>query len=168
MSVYIISMVTDDRQTAPDQELEEAKPRGILAWLRYAFAIEEFSEDSLSAEEKDVLARIAGIIHRRGMSTPAILWIESHRHLSFTGSQLVKMAEPLHDLSYQFMQWLMMKLGVGYISPEDLSRLQSALEKRYSIEYLLQQIEEQSAGDSLASKESPAGTPETKPGNSGD
>ncbi|MCB1187932.1 hypothetical protein KDL29_12260 [bacterium] len=136
--------MTDNEQ--PQAELEQQeKPRSIMAWLRYAFAIEEFSEDSLSAEEKDVLQNIAEIIDRRGMSTPAILWIESHRHLNFTGSQLVKIVEPLHDLSYEFMRWLMMKLGVGYITPEQLSKLQSALEKRYSIEYLLQQIEQRAS-----------------------
>ena len=143
-STDIIAVVTDNEQ--PQAELEQQeKPKGIMAWLRYAFAIEEFSEDSLSAEEKEVLQNIVEIIDRRGMSTPAILWIESHRHLNFTGSQLVKIVEPLHDISYEFMRWLMMKLGVGYITPEQLSKLQSALEKRYSIEYLLQQIEQRAS-----------------------
>ncbi len=141
-----MGMMTEEGQAGNDTELSDQKPRGFMAWLRYAFAIEEFSEDSLSAEEKAVLEHIAGIIHRRGMSTPAILWIEGHRHLNFTSSQLVKIVEPIHDISYEFVRWLMMKLGVGYISPEELSQLQSALEKRYSVEYLLQQIEKLDAG----------------------
>lgn len=144
-SIYIIGIVTDEEHSRIETSPSEEKPRGFMAWLRHAFAIEEFSESSLSLEERAVLENIAGIIQRRGMSTPAILWIESHRHLNFASSQLVKMAEPIHDLSYNLVSWLANKLGMGYISPEELTLFQSALEKRYSIEYLLQQIEKQAA-----------------------
>ena len=138
-------MVSEPENNGTEIQDEQPRPKGFMAWLRYAFAIEEFSENSLTEDEKSVLREIAAIIQRRGMSTPAILWIESHRHLNFTGSQLVKIVEPLHDISYEFIRWLMMKLGLGYITPEQLSKLQSALEKRYSIEYLLQQIEQAEA-----------------------
>ncbi|MCB1216504.1 hypothetical protein KDL44_03885 [bacterium] len=146
-------MSDKDQPQMTDEQQEQ--PKGFMAWLRYAFAIEEFSENSLSAEEKEVLENVAAIIHKRGMSTPAILWIESHRHLNFTGSQLVKIVEPLHDISYEFMRWLMMKLGMGYVTPETLSRLQSALEKRYSIEYLLQQIEQRSSSGDDSGEDAP-------------
>jgi hypothetical protein len=136
----------------------EQQPRGFMAWLRHAFAIEEFSEASLSEDEKAVLQEIARIVHRRGMSTPAILWFESHRHLNFAGSQVVKMLEPIHDISFEFVRWLMEKLGVGYITPEQLTKFQSALEKRYSIEYLLQQIERQVVDNGTKSANLPPGT----------
>ena len=53
------------------------------------------------------------------------------------------------------MRWLMMKLGMGYVTPETLSRLQSALEKRYSIEYLLQQIEQRSSSGDDSGEDAP-------------
>jgi len=144
-SIYIMESVQDDNHNPP---ADADKPeRGFMGWLRHAFAIEEFSEDSLSSDEKEVLEEIARIIQRRGMSTPAIIWIESHRHLNFAGSQVVKMVEPLHDISFEFVRWLMDRLGLGYITPEQLAKFQSALEKRYSVEYLLQQIEKQAADD---------------------
>ena len=122
------------------------KPRGFKAWLKHAFHVEPYDETSLSEEDRDVLERVAQRIHDKKMTPAAIMWAESHRNLNFIGSQLMVMAQPAFEMTHAFINFALGKLGI-YIPPEDYPKLQTALEKRYSIEYFIQRLEALGATD---------------------
>jgi len=128
-------------------EQEPEKPRGgFMNWLKYAFAVDKYDESSLSETDKDVLSRVAKRIHEKQLTPAAILWAHSHRHMNFIGSQLLVFARPIFDLTHPVLNSLLGRFGM-HISPADYPKLQIALEKRYSIEYFVQQLEALSAGD---------------------
>jgi hypothetical protein len=120
------------------------RPRGLIAWLKHAFAVERYDESSLNADDKEILERLAQRIHEKRMTAPAILWAESHRYLNFLGSQVLVMLQPIFDLSNPFLNMLLGRFGI-HISPEDYRKLFLALEKRYSVEYFIQQLEAHAA-----------------------
>lgn len=62
--------------------------------LAHAFAIES-ADGTLPAEEQAVVDQVAQGVVRRGMSTPAIMLLESVRPLHFVGSQALAFFEPL-------------------------------------------------------------------------
>ena len=150
------------------------KPRGWRHWWQHAFAVEKYDESSLSEDEKNTLLNLAKRIHDRGMAAPAIVWAESHRYLNFIGSQALVMFQPIFDMTNPFLNALLGRFGM-YIPPEEYPKLYSALEKRYSIEYFIQQLEALSAKDynkgSIQSDSvpgSPAATEQTQPDNNHD
>lgn len=119
-------------------------PGGIKGWLAHAFAVDKFDESSLSEDEKDVLDRLAKQIVKKQMVTPAMILIESNRHMNFLGSQLLVMAEPALDLAEPMLNPILKKFGM-YIPVEEIPKLQAALEKRFSVEFLMQRLEHHSA-----------------------
>lgn len=139
---------------------ERQRPRGLRAWLRHAFAVEKYEESSLSDADKRILRKIAGQIHERRLTAAAILWIQSNRHMGWLTSQALVMFGPIFDMTHTFFNAFSRNLGL-YISPADFPKLHAALEKRYSIEYFIQQLEAHAAGDyNMGSPEqqaSPAG-----------
>jgi len=145
----------------PDDGANKA-PRGLKAWLQHAFAVDKYDESSLNDDEKDILDRLAIQIVKKQMATPAMMLIESHRHMNFLGSQLLVMAEPALDLAQPMLNPILKKFGM-YIPVEEIPKLQEALEKRYSIEYLMQRLEHHSAQDVQKSSQpesAAAGIPE--------
>ena len=122
----------------------QERPRGFRAWLRHAFAVERFDESSLSDEDKDVLGRLAQRIHDKKLTSAAILWADSHRHLNFLGSQLLVFARPVFDFTHPLLNTLLGRFGL-YIPPADYPKLQNALEKRFSIEFFVRRLEALSA-----------------------
>jgi hypothetical protein len=81
---------------------------------------------TLSAEDDRFLASIALAVERRGLVTPAVLWLEGLRPLSYLGSQALWFCEPL-------LQALVPSLSPG--------RLAGILEERAHLERLIQHIE---------------------------
>jgi hypothetical protein len=121
-------------------------PRGFRAWLRHAFAVEPYDESSLSEEERAVLRRLAQQIERRGLTSAAILWVQSNRHMNWMGSQFLVMFQPLFDLTHPLLNSILRHFGLN-IPPADYPTLCTAFEKRYSIEYLIQRLEACAAGE---------------------
>ena len=84
--------------------------------------------EELSIEERDgMIERIAEGIVKRGMETPAILFLEMHKPLSFVASQGMIVAGPL----------VAPLVGLG-----NLESTRKLLEDRQNVERLLCRIEE--------------------------
>jgi hypothetical protein len=133
--------------------MSSTAPKGWRAWWAHAFAVEKYDESSLSGEEKAMLTRVALEIQRRGMTTPAILWVQANRHMNWIGSQMLVGLKPIMELADPFLQFLS-RFGL-YFSPEEMPILISAFEKRYSVEYLLQRLEAAQAGELVEPTDSP-------------
>jgi hypothetical protein len=85
----------------------------------------------LTDEERDALIeKIAADIHRRGLETPAILFLEMHKPLSFFASQTLIVTSPL------------IAPLVGFDRVRTASNL---LESRDNVELLIRRIEELAA-----------------------
>lgn len=130
----------------------DPQPRGFAAWWRHAFAIDTYDESGLEPEDKYALQSLATGINRRGLSSAAILWVYSNRHLSWFGSQILVAATPVYDLAHMFLRPLLTAIGM-YVPPSQLPRLSAAFEKRYAVEYFVQQLEALQAGETLAPTE---------------
>ena len=91
--------------------------------LRRTFALE--GTEGFTQEELALLERLAkAVIHRR-MAAPAILFLESLIPLSYIGSQVMHFLRP-------FMTFL--------FSQEEYDRLSHLLERRSTIEHLIETI----------------------------
>lgn len=64
----------------------------MLRGLRHAFALE--ADGELTAEDRELLARIAEKVVVRRMALPAVLCLESLRPLNFIGSQALVFLRP--------------------------------------------------------------------------
>lgn len=93
--------------------------------LRHAFSVEEKKEKAFPEEELILIKRLARAITTRRMGTPAVLFLESLQPLSYIGSQVMAFFRP-------FMTFL--------FSPEEYDRLAHLLERRSSIEALIEEI----------------------------
>lgn len=82
--------------------------------------------DTLAADDDLLLAELALAAQRRGLATPAVLWLESLRPLSFVGAQAMHALTP-------FVQLL--------TSGDRFARLAAILEERGHLERLLRLIE---------------------------
>jgi hypothetical protein len=90
----------------------------------------ESGELLLPEEEDAVLEKLAKKVVERGMSVPAIIFLESVKPLNYIGSQAMVFFEPIVQTVFNF---------------KDYDTLRSALEKRHTIEVLLLKIEAQDA-----------------------
>lgn len=84
----------------------------------------------LPEEEEAVLEKLARKVVDKGMSVPAILFLESVKPLNFIGSQTMVFFEPIVQTVFNF---------------KDYDNLRQALERRESIEILILRIEEYDA-----------------------
>lgn len=87
----------------------------------------DFGEPLTDQERDELIEKIAQNIHKRGLETPAILFLEMHKPLSFFVSQTLIVTSPL----------IAPIVGLGSVSAA--SRL---LENRDNVERLIQRIEE--------------------------
>ncbi len=88
-----------------------------------------------NAEEQELIDRFGSWIAKRGLTVPAILFIESGKPLNWIFSQGMLVGEPA--------AWAldpMMKAAFNF-THADYLKLQRLLEKRWSVEFLLQSIE---------------------------
>lgn len=87
----------------------------------------DFGEPLTDHERDAMIDKIATNIHRRGLETPAILFLEMHKPLSFFASQTLIVTSPL------------IAPIVGFDRVTSASRL---LESRANVELLIQRLEE--------------------------
>jgi hypothetical protein len=80
----------------------------------------------LPEEESAVLEKLAKKVVEKSMTVPAIIFLESVKPLNFIGSQAMVFFEPMVQSVFNF---------------RDYDTLRSALEKRPTIEMLIQRIE---------------------------
>lgn len=101
--------------------------------LRHAFAIEEQEGRGrdLTHDELTLIRKLADAVVRRGMSTPAVLFLESFQPLNFIGSQAMYFLRP-------FMTFI--------FSATEYDKLARLLEKRSSIEILIREIQRAEEG----------------------
>ena len=101
---------------------------GFWGALRRAFAIPK--ERPLADEQREWLDRIAQAVVRRGMTGPAILLLESVKPLNFVGAQALLFFKPVISMLF---------------APERCDEVAALLEKRQSLEILMQMIERHDA-----------------------
>lgn len=130
------------------------KPRGLRAWLKHAFAVEPYDESSLAEAEKQAITRLAARIEERGLATAAILWVQSNRHFNWMGSQAMVFFQPIFDMTHPVLNGVLRTFGLA-IPPAEFPALASAFEKRYSVEYFLQQLESCAAASAEAKADKP-------------
>ncbi len=95
--------------------------------LKHAFATGP-ANVSLSEEDLAFLEKIATIIVKRGLSTPAIMFLDMYKPLSFLGSQVLAFFEP-------FMKMVIPK-KVQY------DRIMNLMEKRSVIDAFIKIIDD--------------------------
>lgn len=100
---------------------------GIRESLRKAFAI-PVEEEKLTIEEEELLNRLAQEITKRRLETIAITFLESVKYLNFIGSQVMLFFKPIVDTIFPTQIY---------------DKVQKILEKRGSIEYLIQAVEKE-------------------------
>ena len=96
--------------------------------LKQAFSLECY-EEPLTDQEKRLLEQIAAAIVRRRLQTPGLFILESAKPLNYLGSQAMAFFEPLVR---------------GLFASTDYGRVRRILERSQSVEFLLQEIENQS------------------------
>jgi hypothetical protein len=77
--------------------------------------------------EEEILEKLSGWIVKRGLTTPAILVLETHRHMNFVASQVVVFLQPMLTVLFD-------SAGI-----ETVVRM---MEKRENVERLLIRIEQ--------------------------
>lgn len=102
---------------------------GLRARLMHAFAVAP-EQQALSLDDLALLERVADAVVKRGMATPAAVFLESTGPLNFLGSQALHFLTPLLDLA---------------CDARDIERVACLLERRDAIPRLIALIETKSA-----------------------
>ena len=84
-------------------------------------------EAELSADQIKLLHKMAGKVVQLRMTVPAVLFLESVRPLNYVGSQVMVFFAPLVQIVFTSPEW---------------DQLQKVLEKRESLGYIVELIEE--------------------------
>jgi len=71
---------------------------GFKAFLKQAFAVAR-EQDALSLDDLALLERVADAVVKRGMATPATVFLESVGPMNFLGSQALHFLTPILDLA---------------------------------------------------------------------
>ena len=109
--------------------------------LQQAFSLERY-EEPLTGQERRLLEKIADAVVRRRLETPALFVLESAKPLNYLGSQAMAFFEPVVR---------------GLFAATDYGRVRRILERRQSVEWLLQEIENRAAGENVSSTKDPNG-----------
>ena len=125
---------SENKKTGVTPEKEPGQ-RTFLQKLRYAFAVEDKSFITFSEDEMKLLNKVADIVVKRRLTTPAVIFLESVRPLNFLGSQVIVFIKPIVDL---------------VISIKEMAVLAKLLEKRNSIPLLIDLIEKREAATDAA------------------
>ncbi len=112
---------------------DERTRRGWREALRHAFAVNPPHE--FSAEDRELVDRLARVIVARRMEFPATLWLEAHRPLAWSAAQVLHMATPL-----------LSAIGWG----ADAERLAGILDKPGAVEFLQSRLDELAANGEAA------------------
>jgi hypothetical protein len=98
-----------------------------MGFLKGGMDLPNLGKGILPEEEEVVLAKVAQKVVDKGMTVPAILFLETIKPLNFIGSQAMVFFEPVVQTVFNL---------------KDYDTLRQALEKRESVEILLLRIEE--------------------------
>ena len=98
----------------------------LRAWWAHAFAVDN-PEEAWTPEDRELVARLAGFVVRRRMTAPALMVLETGRPLNFIGSQVLAFLAPFMTLVF---------------SPAEYDRFVKLLEKRRSVDLLIDAIVE--------------------------
>ena len=98
-----------------------------MGWLKHAFAVDPPGTAEPTDREQAVLERVCAQIVKRRLATPALLFLEMARPMNFIGAQVLHFFAPFVSV---------------LTSAEDHKHLATFLERRGSIDYVCQQIEE--------------------------
>jgi len=108
-------------------------------------------EDELTDRQKALIVKLVDWTVRKRMTTPAILFLESVRPLNYVGSQVMVFFAPIVNVVFNMPEW---------------DELRDVLERRESIAYVLDQIEEKEAeyltAESIRKQEAKARKKEAK------
>ncbi len=102
-------------------------------------------EDELTERQKELIGKLADWTVRKRMTAPAILFLESIRPLNYVGSQVMVFFAPVVNAVFNLPEW---------------DELRAVLERRESVAYILDLIEEKEADflteESIRKKEAKA------------
>ena len=101
--------------------------RRVIQKLQHAFKIEKEADFDPDEKDKELIDLVCREVVKRGMATPATLFLESTRPLNYIGSQTMVFFEPV------------MRTVLRH--PEAWTRFSEILEHRGAIEYLCRTIE---------------------------
>ena len=104
------------------------KKKTLLAEIKNAFAVD--AQENFSPEEMALLEKAATKVVQRQMTTPAVIFLESSRPLNWIGSQAMTFFQPI--------------LGL-VVSTKEFEMMAKILEKRKSIDVLIELIERKDA-----------------------
>lgn len=110
-----------------------------MNWFKKAFQIKQKKPEELAEKERAVLEKLAVKVHQRGISVPAIIFLESVKPLSFMAGQVMIFFRPFIS---------------AFFKTEEYDLLSSMLEDRNTIEILLNRIEALEQHTSRGSKDS--------------
>ena len=94
--------------------------------VKYAFHVEDESNQKFSEEELALLNKVADIVVRKRLTAPAMMFLESVRPLNFLGSQAMIFFQPIVSL---------------VVSTKEVDLLAQILERRSSIPLFIELIE---------------------------
>lgn len=97
-----------------------------MSWLKNAFAVKGEKPREYTEEECAVINKLAGKVHYYRMSVPAIIFLESSQPLNFVASQVMVFFKPFIS---------------AFFNTREYDLLQTMLEDRNTIEFLLKTIE---------------------------
>jgi hypothetical protein len=118
-------------------------PNGLWQWLRQAFAIESAEACAPTDRQQEICDRLLKEIARRGMTVPALLWLETSRPLNYVGAQLMHFCEPVLS---------------AVCDAAACREFALFLERPGAIEYLCRRLEELSGAKSPLPEKSPPAT----------
>lgn len=97
-----------------------------MSFFKGSTELPDPEEKPIPEDENEVLEKLAKKAVEKGMAVPAILFLESVKPLNYIGSQTMVFFEPIIQTVFNF---------------KDYNTLRMSLEKRETIEILLQKIE---------------------------
>jgi hypothetical protein len=98
----------------------------VTSWLRNAFAVDPPGPATPNEEERKLVERFAHEVVRRGLTSPALMFLECSHSFNFLASQFLVFAAPI--------------LSVLFRGPE-YQTLTRFLDRRGSVEYICRRIE---------------------------
>ncbi len=101
-----------------------------MGFFRGSMELPDPDKINIPEEENSVLEKLAKKVVDRGMTVPAILFLESVKPLNYIGSQAMVFFEPMVQSIFNFKDYDIMRI---------------ALEKRETLEILLLKIEKHDA-----------------------
>lgn len=101
-----------------------------MSFFRGNMELPDPEKNPIPEDENEVLEKLAKMVVRRGMTVPAIMFLESVKPLNYIGSQAMVFFEPVIQAVFNF---------------KDYNTVRGALEKRETLEILILKIEHHDA-----------------------